>query len=745
MKFANVAINLPVKNLFKQYTYIIPEEFSCVDVGWRVVVPFGMQTLEGFVVARDVVVEEPSDKFRAIEALIDTKPWFDQEMLSTAKWISEYYLCTLAEAMRLFIPGKGSLNKAKKDQAYEIKIRERFVNVFKITASGLAQLECENKKIPAQMKALRVLATGENFTVGELAKANISSSILHILHTKQWVMKTEERVLRDSYAGVLHSKEAFTLTEEQKNACRQITAALEHTEQQTFLLQGVTSSGKTEVYLRITAEALAQQKQVLVLVPEIALTGQTVQRFKSWFGERVAVAHSKLSQNERADVWHKMRTGLADVLIGVRSAVFAPFANLGLVIIDEEHEASYKQEERPNYHARAVALKRCQLRGIPLVLGSATPDVCSYYHATTGRYRHLILTKRASGSLLPTVEIVDMRKELQSGNKGVLSKKLTASLLQTIEESGQAVILLNRRGYSTFVMCRDCGEAVVCPHCAVALVYHSSDKIMRCHYCGNTAVIPDECPHCHSRRIKFFGTGTQKAETEIAEVSEKIKAVRMDQDSTSKKFAHETILKAFSAGKYNILLGTQMVAKGHDIPNVTLVGILSADSQLNLPDFRAGERTFSLLTQAAGRAGRGDKPGKVIFQTYDADNEIIKLAAQQDYDAFAKLELQQRQELSYPPFTQLLKIVVVDKVQMKGNETAQRIVNYLEGACLLTNGLEAEIMGPFPAIVEKVRDLYRINILIKTSRMSMIKEALLASEFKEMKNVYFDVDPISVV
>ena len=380
-----------------------------------------------------------------------------------------------------------------------------------------------------------------------------------------------------------------------------------------------------------------------------------------------------------------------------------------------------------------------------MLLGSATPDICTYFHALKGRYQHLHLTKRANESDMPDVTIVDMREELQSGNKSVISRKLRESLLETVKRGEQAIVLLNRRGFSTFVMCRDCGESIMCPHCAVALVYHNAGKALRCHYCGFSLPIPDECPSCHSRKIKYFGTGTQKAEAAIEELDEEIKILRMDQDSTARKFAHEEILHDFAAGKANVLLGTQMVAKGHDIANVTLVGILAADSQLNLPDFRAGEKTFNLLTQAAGRAGRGGKTGYVVLQTYDADNEIIKLAARQDYDAFAKQELLVREELLYPPFTQLLKITIVDRTQNTANVLAQRIVNYLQTIGVNEPNTDLTVMGPFPGIVEKVRDLYRINILVKSTHMAVVKNSLKTSEFREMKNVYFDVDPISVV
>ena len=735
MKYINVAINLPVKNLFKQFTYAVPPQLDHVDVGWRVVVPFGYQTVEGFVTS--LAAAAPAEyECKEILATLDTRPWFDAEMLATANWLSEYYLCSPAEAMRLFIPGKTSIKRQAvyNDEGkliaydYENKLKIKTRICFVVTKAGREALVAYNKRLRAQMHALEVLAEAERPLSGEeLASVQVSAATLRILCEKGWSERSEQRVLRNSYANRTELKESLHLTDEQRQAVEAIGSAITEPHQETFLLQGITGSGKTEVYLRVAAQAMEAGKQVLLLVPEIALTAQIVKRFQAWFGDEVAVAHSKLSQNERADVWYKMRTNSAKLLIGVRSAVFAPFSDLGLIIIDEEHESSYKQDERPNYHARTVALKRAQLSGIPVVLGSATPDLESFYKARQGTYTHLRLLQRANGSMLPHVEIADMRLELQTAVQGE-----------------QAIVLLNRRGFSTFVMCRDCGESIVCPHCAVALVYHSAGEAMRCHYCGNTAPIPDECPNCHSRRIRFFGTGTQKAEAEIAELPE-IRILRMDQDSTVKKFAHEDILKSFSSGEYNVLLGTQMVAKGHDISNVTLVGILSADSTLNLPDFRASERTFALLTQAAGRAGRGDRAGHVVLQTYDPDNPVIKLAATQDYDAFAASELEIRQELGYPPYTEILKITVLDKEEVRGSSLAQRIVNFLQTLQLEHPEQELLVLGPFPAIVAKVRDLYRMNILVKCPQMELVKRALWNSEFKECRNVFFDVDPVSVV
>ena len=753
----SVAINLPVKSLFRQFTYSVSEEMLFLDSGWRVVVPFGGQKVEGFVVERTPLPTEPQmlAKLKQVEAVLGEEPWFDQEMLATAHWTAQYYMCSLAEAMRLFVPGKTSIRRrAIRDEkgkllyyTYAQRLKEKTVLAYAINAEGRKALDESllNKRAKQQQTALEFLAEqSEPLAVSELDAVKISSSAVKALVERGYVTVSEKRILRNSYAGRTGSSELLTLTDEQQECVQLITDSVDKADAQVFLLQGITGSGKTEVYLRAADYALSKGKQVLMLVPEIALTAQLVKRFQAWFGDSIAVAHSKLSQNERGDVWYRMRTGQARILIGVRSAVFAPFENLGLVLIDEEHEGSYKQEERPNYHARDVALARCKQIGAPLVLGSATPDLCTYYKALQGEYKHLRLTRRANGSSLPKVEIVDMREELAEKNFSVLSRKLQQNLVTTCADGEQAIILLNRRGYSTFVMCRDCGQTITCPHCAVALVYHSANEDMRCHYCGNTVPIPTECPNCHSRRIKFFGTGTQKAEAQLEQLPE-VRVLRMDQDSTMAKFAHEEILRRFASGERNVLIGTQMVAKGHDIPNVTLVGVLAADSALNLPDFRASERAFSLLTQAAGRAGRGDKQGYVIFQSYDADNEILHLAAKQDYDSFAKNELLAREEFFYPPFSQILKLTVWDKDEAGGLALAKKVVLYLQQLQLEGKLPDVQVSGPFPALVAKVRDLFRFNILIKAKDMQPVKDTLLESDFKEEPKLFFDVDPANVL
>ena len=766
MKYVLVAINLPVKNLFRQFIYRLPETLLQVGEGWRVVVPFGPQKVEGFVVrafsreeaAAVLQKENPEFSFagvKEVSAALGTRPWFNDEMLLTAKWLAKYYLCSLAESMRLFIPGKTSIRRKPVYQdgkliayAVEERLKAKTVLAYSITEEGRAALHEGNPRAKAQMRALEILQQVEEPLEAKEAEAqHISAAVLRALAEKGWALRTEKRMLRNSYDRQVERKETLQLTSEQEQAVAAIRAAVDHSGvpgPQEFLLQGITGSGKTEVYLRAADYVLRQGRQVLVLVPEIALTAQIVQRFQAWFQNEVAVVHSKLSQNERGDVWYKMRTGEANVLIGVRSAVFAPFKNLGLVIVDEEQENSYKQEERPAYHAREVARCRCKNNGAVLLLGSATPSLETYYRAVSGSIGHLKLTFRPGGSVLPAVDVVDMREELAQKNYSVISRKLRREIVAAVHAGQQAVVLLNRRGYSTFVMCRDCGETLTCPHCAVSLVYHADEQVMRCHYCGNTYPIPQTCPACGSRRIKYFGSGTQKAEQEISRMPG-VRVLRMDQDSTAAKLAHEEIISCFVKKEANVLLGTQMVAKGHDIPDVTLVGILAADSALNLPDFRASERGFSLLTQAAGRAGRGDKPGRVVLQTYDPENEVINFAKKQDFETFAQRELIQRRALHYPPYGEIIKLTVIDKNEKKAWELGDAVTMFLRNRCETEQWERTEIMGPFPSGVAKVRDLYRINIVVKSMDMEKVKACLADSRFRTVKNIYFDVDPITAI
>ncbi len=799
MLLVDVCINLPVKSLNNIYTYCLPECLSAAGTGWRVLVPFASAKAEGFILQK-YEGQDGDSALKCVEEVLDKEAWFDEKMIALATWLSDYYLCTLAEAMRLFLPGKKSLSAVlsykitdnaaiddiaddkegfllrilsanvkatleklkklcgndikpvldslerrgliKSEKEYISKFKKRMVSYVEITEAGEEYLSNATKCPAARKKALEILTVHKAAPLALLQKNGISRDTVLRMQKIGLVKLYEKESIRNSYSEEVATKEKVRLNDQQQAAVDIIVASMAgHT---TFLLQGVTGSGKTEVYLAAAEEAVNRGRQVLVMVPEIALTGQIISRFKERFGERVVVVHSRLSLNERMDVFEYIKTGEPCILIGARSALFAPFRALGLVVMDEEHEFSYKQEERPSYHARTVAEELAVISSVPLVLGSATPDLESYHKALSSQYTLLKLTKRPASSALPAVTVVDMKAELEAGNRGVLSHQLLSGLEEIKNSGEQAIILLNRRGFSTFVLCRDCGYAVRCQHCAVSLVYHAQDTVMRCHYCGHTEQVPSECPACKSRRIRFFGSGTQKAEAQIQELLPGLSVIRMDQDTTGKKFAHDEILAQFRQSKYRLLLGTQMVAKGHDVPNVTLVGILSADSIINLPDFRAAERTFSLLTQAAGRAGRGEKPGKVILQVYESEHPAIQYAVQQDYDSFAAYELEERRELFYPPFSSIIKVTVTGKEETAALKKSMEFVDKLIESGIHKNS-RLEINGPFQGMVAKIKDIFKINILLKTDKANMVKQWLKTSNYLENKDILIDIDPLNVI
>ncbi len=797
MQLVDVCINLPVKQIDKNFTYYLPDDFTKADVGWRVMVSFAGSLTEGFIVKKYSQLIEQD--LKPVIELIDDSPWFDEKAIELATFISEYYLCSLSQAMRLFLPGKKSLKKqifyvvgqeainykaqtdyeknlidllqekvadktrikgklgffdeqtvkllVQKEVLQEVKSAK---NKFKKQTAYYAKLICnakeylnDNPKCPrARKKALELLSQTDIMPLELLAKEGISKDTLIRMQKISLVQIIEKHITRDSYKDMLVQKRTIALNNKQQEVFEKINDSIEKKCNQTYLLHGITGSGKTQIYIELAQTVYQNDGQVLVLVPEIALTSQIITRFKQMFEQDVLVFHSRLSLNERMDVFEYVKTGASCILIGTRSAIFAPFANLGIVIIDEEHEYSYKQEESPGYNAKTVAEKLCQINNIPLLLASATPSIDNYYLAKEGIYKLLILKERANFAQLPDIEVVDMKQELQEGNKGVISRKLFAALEQVLEESQQAIILLNRRGYATFVLCRDCGYVEKCEHCSVSLVYHQNDKLLRCHYCGYIRQVPDECPNCSSRKIRFFGSGTQKAQEQLNETLPNLRIARMDQDTTSKKFAHDKILQDFAKGKQNLLLGTQMVAKGHDVHNVTLVGILSADSLLSLPDFRAGERTFSLLLQAAGRAGRGDKKGRVILQTYQTQHPVMQYVVNQDYESFANYELQDREELFYPPYSSIIKITVIAKQEDQAVNRAKIIVKELQEKFDSEN---TQINGPFKGMVAKVKDSYKLIIIIKSNNIQEIKQYLKDKQLNIQKDIIIDIDPLNVL
>lgn len=802
---AEVLVNIPTRKINKLFSYTVPKNIEFLEPGWRVWVPFGGRKVEGFVLA-----VHPGDgtELKAIEEVWDDAPWFDSNMLRTALWISEYYLCSKGEALRLFVPGGRALNilacysvagdagsetlrkivksfpdyeflleylsvavepvgmeKLRKkfgavaDKAIQYLLRQgvlvreyyaqhRSKPLFREEYSLAVDIKDAQDQIkefsgkPAQRYLLELLLRETKLDEKTLAAKKVSRATLHKLIESGFVKSTKYRVLRDSYDETAPVLTDISLTDDQMQAVHAIEQAIEHRGHRSFLLHGVTGSGKTEVYMQAVAAARNEGRQAIVLVPEIALTSQIVTRFKSRFGSDVTVIHSKLSLAERSDAWEKMRKGYAGIVIGARSAIFAPLTDIGIIILDEEHEFTYKQEETPRYHAREVALTRGRLAGAAVVFGSATPSVETYYEALQGKHGLLTLPQRVRG-VLPKVSVVDMREELKRGNHSVISAELANTLTEVLRQGEQAVVFLNRRGYSTFVMCRECGHVLTCPHCSVSLVYHHTDKTLRCHYCQRTQNVPHECPECRSRYIRYFGSGTQKVEEELQNLLPGARILRMDQDTTSKKFAHDRILAAFSAGEYDILLGTQMVAKGHDIPNVTAVGIISADTALNLPDFRASERAFSLLMQAAGRAGRGDQPGRVVVQTYNPSHYAVEAGAGQNYASFFEQEIALRASLQYPPFRHAVKLTIYGENEKSVQRQAIQIADELKAALKGETG--TEVIGPYVASVAKIEDIYRNHILIKTAELTAVQSALKAAELQAQPGIIIDIDPMNTM
>lgn len=545
------------------------------------------------------------------------------------------------------------------------------------------------------------------------------------------------------YSAELPVSTGLPLTEEQQIALDEITRAIDANQPGRFLLYGVTGSGKTEIYLRAIAHLLAKGKSSIVMVPEIALTPQLVQRFRERFQDHIAVLHSDLTVKHRNEEWERIASGEARIALGTRSAIFAPVSDLGLVVIDEEYENTYKSDKSPRYHTREVALKLAELNNAVVVMGSATPSIETYYKAENGEYQKLVLPKRIDDRPLPPVELVDMREEIKQKNFGVLSQRLKEEIKRTLSSGEQIILFMNRLGYFTFVMCRECGLTLECPRCSVSLVYHSSDRKLRCGRCGYSTEAPVVCPRCQSSSIRYFGTGTQRIEEEVAKIFPAARILRYDRDTVGKRGSHEVFFSTFAEGKADVLIGTQMVTKGLDVASVTLVGAVSADSALGLPDFRAAEHTFQLLTQVAGRAGRHHLPGKVIIQTYNPGHYAIQAAAKHDYESFYRREIEHRRELGYPPFSRLISLLVAGKEEKKAAKAAEDIGDFL------VKRIPSGVLGPAPAAISRLRGEWRYRVLLKGENLEEMRRAAAETLDKvvipgEIK-VTVDVDPINML
>ncbi|MDM5166649.1 primosomal protein N' [Bacillus altitudinis] len=779
---AEVIVDVTTKAIDRPFDYRVPDRFKgLVKAGMRVVVPFGPRKIQGFVTKIKEETDVQSGNIKDIVDLFDLSPVLTDELLELSHWLTEKTLSYHITALQSMLP---AAMKAKYEKEIQVLSAEELPQSLKelfgqqesilyadippeqlkpiqkhvqkghlevryhvsqksgkkkvrtlqiaVTKEKLEEKQEQLKKNAVKQKALLAFLLQANETTF-LAKdlqqqTGASSQTIKALIQEGLLTESYEEIYRDPYRDREFTPSTpLDLTTEQAEAAKPIHQAVSDEKHETFLLHGVTGSGKTEIYLQTIDHVLQKGKEAIVLVPEISLTPQMVQRFKERFGSNVAVLHSGLSTGEKYDEWRKIHRKEVKLVVGARSAVFAPFENLGMIIIDEEHESSYKQEEMPRYHAKDVAIERAGRHQCPVVLGSATPSLESYARAKKGVYTLLTLKRRVNQQQLPHVSLIDMREELRNGNRSMFSEELMLRLKEVLERKEQAVLFLNKRGYSSFVMCRDCGYVEQCPHCEISLTYHRFQKRLKCHYCGHEAPVPAECPECHSEHIRYFGTGTQRVEEELTKVLPEARVIRMDVDTTSRKGAHEKLLTSFGNKEADILLGTQMIAKGLDFPDVTLVGVLSADTSLHIPDFRSSEKTFQLLTQVSGRAGRHEKAGSVIIQSYTPSHYSIELTKQHDYEAFYEQEMLHRRHQSYPPFYFLAMVTVSHEEVTKAAHVTDKIVQFLKMNC----APNTRILGPAASPIAKIKDRYRYQCVIKYKR-----ENELASLLRKIQDHY---------
>lgn len=756
MKVAQVIVDAALMQTDKPFSYAISKDLEeDVALGSRVHVPFGAgnRLLQGFVVGFKEQVDS-SQSLKEIAEVLDPEPVLNEEQLALADAMRKTVFSYKISILKSMLP---SLLNSQYDKLFSVT-DETPQDVIDSAFSGQASVRYSEVS-DAQKQLLTRLARQKKVALDYLAKDKktvktqkyyqVNSAILASLEISQRAKKRQalkeyletspkgklsdlrekysrdvvqffieaqaitlsERLVNraDSYFETVEKTDFLTLNDEQQAIVETVSVAIGK-DSTPFLLEGVTGSGKTEVYLHIIDKVLKQGKTAIVLVPEISLTPQMTHRFISRFGKQVAIMHSGLSDGEKYDEWRKIKSGKARVVVGARSAIFSPLDNIGAIIIDEEHEASYKQESNPRYHARDVAILRAKYHKAVVVLGSATPSIESRARASRKVYHFLQLTKRANPKAsLPQVEIADFRDYLGQKSPSNYTPLLLEKIANRLEKGEQSVLMLNRRGYSSFIMCRECAYVDNCPNCDISLTLHMDTKTMNCHYCGFTKAIPRNCPNCNSRNIAYYGTGTQKAYDELQEVFPQARILRMDVDTTRKKGAHEKILRTFGKGEADILLGTQMIAKGLDFPNVTLVGVLNADTSLNLPDFRSSERTFQLLTQVAGRAGRGDKSGEVVIQTYNPDHYAIQLAKKQDYETFYRYEMSVRKQISYPPYYYTVGITLSLADELELTRKAYQVLAMLKEAL----SPEAKLLGPTPKPIARTHNLYHYHIIIK--------------------------------
>ena len=725
--YALVLVEIGVKNVDKYFTYHIPDNLEDkINIGIRVKVPFNTREISGFVIKIINEIEDNNYEVKDILEVIDNEEVLNLELLKLGEYISSKTLCSMITAYQTMLP-----KALKANHKVAMKPKNEVIAVLNKDVSEIYEYIsiCSYKK---QVEILKSII--ENGSV-KVISSNISS--VTSLANKGLIQTLSREVYRYNDKAIENKNTVF-LNEEQSKVVKEVIDNLNTNN--TYLLKGVTGSGKTEVYMHIIKEVIDRGMQAIMLVPEISLTPQIVSRFRQRFNDEVAVLHSGLSDGERYDEYRKIKKGLVKIVVGARSAIFSPFQNLGVIIIDEEQVTSYKQENNPRYHTRDVALFRCKYHNCPLVLGSATPSLESYARAKKGVYKLLTLNKRANNKLMPEIRIVDMKKEIRN-NYHNISLELENAIKEKLDKKEQIIILLNRRGYSSMLTCKDCGEVIKCPNCDISLTYHKTSNTLRCHYCGYGTKVKDTCPSCHGKSLTMYGLGTEKLEEELVKKFN-ARVVRMDLDTTTSKKAHSKIIKDFLEQKYDILVGTQMIAKGLDFPNVTLVGVINADASLNIPDFRSSEYTYQLLSQVSGRSGRDKKEGIVIIQTLNPEHYSIKYAKDHDYDGFFNYEMRIRKKLGYPPYYYLTLIKILSRDYQLCMKEANKVGEFLR------KNLPSDVivLGPSIASTFKVNNIYHFQCIIKYKKEDDIKEVL-----RTIDNIYkvntkvrieMDIDPV---
>jgi primosomal protein N' (replication factor Y) len=772
------------------------------------------RSVEGYVLELfdDIPFDGPKE-LKEIVKIIDESPVMSESMLKLCAWIKERYICTYSDAVKCMLPpgiGVKSLkivkllkvieSKSKNirrildvliengsecemeelknrtgikrlsgyiktmenegavtvTEEYTSRIKEKTVRVAYIkrpVEEIIEEIESGRVKRIQQIRVLEILIDNEYVSVADILRfSSVSAGVLNTLKKYGFIDFKDIEVKRDPYVDKNIQRTApLNLTSEQKNVFNETKAYIDNSQFKEILLHGITGSGKTEVYLQLIQYCFEKKRNAIVLVPEISLTPQMVERFKGRFGNEVAVLHSRLSLGERFDQWRLIKEGKIKVAVGARSAVFAPFENLGIIIIDEEHEGTYKSETTPKYHARDVARERCIYHNAVLLSGSATPSVETYYRAENGIIKYLKMLERPNKLQLPGVQLIDMRKELEDGNRSIFSRELISRIEENIKLNQQTILFLNRRGHSSFVLCRSCGFTMRCVNCNISLTYHAHDERLICHYCGYTIRNPKLCPKCKSNYIRHFGTGTQRVEEEIKKQFGRCSVIRMDMDTTGYKNSHEEILREFREKNINILIGTQMIAKGHDFPNVTLVGVLAADSLLNMEDYRATEKTFQLITQVAGRAGRGSLAGRVVIQSYNTEDFSILAACRHDYASFYKQEIKIREKLSFPPFNNIASVILSGLNDNSVFEKANEVKNIIS-RCFSKYDTVHDIFGPVRAPLSKIKNKFRWRIIIKCENMDILIDVLscLHMEFYRIKgksevDLNMDINPFNML